>query len=238
MRHLCWCFDKDPHLRPPPTPLTREFDTANYGHTSLSAAQVAQITEIFNLFDTDGTGCIEQREIGFALSALGFQTGTDGRSQQELDALDAIMGDGKVTLEEFSALMTGDIGGHVLYEEARTAFAVLSRSDGDSMNDGLITLSKLEAVCLEFRVQLHFQFLLPLPSSPQSCFNPSFTFLYISHASLFQLLLSTEDLQMMMDEVSGGHGSSSMSLEVEGSPTGRGTVDLKTYLQIIEKSSW
>ena len=236
VRHLCCCFDKDPHLRPPPTPLTTEFDTANYGHTSLSTAQVAQITEIFNLFDTDGTGCIEQREIGFALSALGFQTGTDGRSQEELDALDAIMGDGKVTLEEFSALMTGDIGGHVLYEEARTAFAVLSRSDGDSMNDGLITLSKLEAVCLEFRVQLHFQFSLPLHSL--SCFHHSFTFLYVSYAPLFQLLLSTEDLQMMMDEVSGGHGSSSMSFEVEGSPTGQGTVDLKTFLQIIEKSSW
>ena len=71
-----------------------------------------------------------------------------------MDALDAIMGDGKVTLGEFSALMTGDIGGHALYEEARTAFSVLSRSDGDSKNDGLITLNKLEAVCTEFQVQL------------------------------------------------------------------------------------
>jgi Ca2+-binding EF-hand superfamily protein len=154
VRHLCCCFDKNPKLRPIPTPLTEEFDTANYGQTSLSDAQVAQISEIFNLFDTDGTGCIEQREIGFALSALGFQTEADGKSQEELDAFDEIMGDGKVTLEEFSALMTGDIGGHALYEEARMAFAVLSRPDGNSRNDGLITLNKLEAVCLEFRVQL------------------------------------------------------------------------------------
>jgi Ca2+-binding EF-hand superfamily protein len=123
------------------------------GQTSLSSAQAAQIREVFNLFDTDCTGCIEQREIGFALSALGFQTKDDGKSHDTMDALDAIMGDGKVTLDEFSALMTGDIGGHMLYEDARVAFSVLSKPDGDSRNDGRITLKKLEAVCNEFKVQ-------------------------------------------------------------------------------------
>ena len=155
MRHLSCCFDKNPQVRPPPTPMAEEFNTASYCQTSLSSAQTAQISEIFNLFDTDGTGCIEQREIGFALSALGFQSKDNTwKSQEELDALDAIMGDGKVTLEEFSTLMTGDIGGNALYEEARIAFSVLSRSDGDSRNDGLITLNKLTAVCTEFEVQL------------------------------------------------------------------------------------
>ncbi len=155
MRQLSCCFDKNPNLRPLPTKMVEDFETANYCQTSLSKAQAAQISEIFNLFDTDGTGCIEQREIGFALSALGFQS-KDGtwKSQDEMDALDAIMGDGKVTLEEFSALMTGDIGGHDLYEQARVAFSVLSRPDGDCRYDGLITLNKLTAVCTEFQVQL------------------------------------------------------------------------------------
>jgi calcium-binding protein CML len=127
-------------------------DIADYKGTALSSAQAAQIREIFDLFDTDDTGYIDKREIQFALSALGFQTQGEGKSKEETEALDAIMGDGKVTLEEFSALMTGEIGGHNPYEEARSAFALLSRPDGDRSYDGLITLSKLEAVCLEYQV--------------------------------------------------------------------------------------
>ncbi len=160
MRHLCCCFDKNPQFRPPPTPLTEKFNIANCFQTSLSSSHAAQISEIFNLFDTDGTGCIEQHEIGFALSALGFKSKEDTwKSQAERDAFDAIMQDGKVTLEEFCTLMTGeimsgDIGGKGMYEEARMAFSVLSRPDGDSSYDGLITLNKLKAVCTEF--QVHF----------------------------------------------------------------------------------
>jgi Ca2+-binding EF-hand superfamily protein len=126
----------------------------------LSSAHTAQISEIFNLFDTDGTGCIEQHEIGFALSALGFKSNEGTwKSQEEHNAFNAIMGDGKVTLEEFIALMTGDImsgsdGGYGLYEEARAAFSLLSRPDGDSRNDDLITFNKLELVCQEFQVPL------------------------------------------------------------------------------------
>ncbi len=154
VRHLGRCFEKSPHLKPPPTPLDETLDIANVkAGTGLSSAQAAQIAEIFNLFDTDGTGSIDKREIQFALSALGFQTQEDeGKSQEEMETLDAIMGDGTATLEEFSALMTGEIGGHNPYEEARSAFALLSRPDGDRKYDGLITLSKLEAVCLEYQV--------------------------------------------------------------------------------------
>jgi Ca2+-binding EF-hand superfamily protein len=124
----------------------------------LSSTYTAQISEIFKLFDTDGTGSIEQHELGFALSALGFKSKKGScENREEQTALDAIMDDGKVTLEEFIALMTGDImsgdiGGYGLYEEARTAFSVLSRPDGDSRNDGLITLEKLESACKEFQV--------------------------------------------------------------------------------------
>ena len=164
VRHLSRCLDKNPHLRPPPAPLPEEFAPTDYCQTALSMAHTTQISEIFNLFDTDGTGCIEQHEIGFALSALGFKSKEDTwKSQEEQDALDAIMGDGKVTLEEFIALMTGDImsgngGGYALYEEARTAFSVLSRPDGDRANDGVITLNKLELVCKEFQVLQLYMF--------------------------------------------------------------------------------
>ena len=155
VRHISRCFEKNPHLRPFPTPLEAASDLANYKGPALSTPQADQIREIFQLFDTDGTGCIEHQEIKFAMSALGFQTNAEkGKPPDELATLETILGDGKVTLDEFSALMTGEIGGHKPYEEARAVFALLSRSDGDGTRDGLITLSKLQAVCTEYQVFL------------------------------------------------------------------------------------
>ena len=136
-------------------------DVCDYKGTALSGAHAAQIREIFELFDTDDTGSIEQREIKFALSALGFQTEGDGKSKEELEAFEAIMGDGQVTLDEFSSLMTGELGGSKPYEEARSVFSLLSRPDGESRDDGLITLGKLESVCNEY--QVNFRLLHPPP---------------------------------------------------------------------------
>ncbi len=155
MRHISRCFEKNPHLRPSPTQLEAASDFANYKGPALSTAQADQIREIFQLFDTDGTGCIEHQEIKFAMSALGFQSkASRGKKTDELATLQAILGDGKVTLDEFSALMTGEIGGYKPYEEARAVFALLSKSDGDESMDSLITLSKLQAVCMEYQVLL------------------------------------------------------------------------------------
>jgi Ca2+-binding EF-hand superfamily protein len=59
-----------------------------------------QIHEIFNLFDTDGGGTIDLRELDFAMSALGFRAKkVDGSNQDNSDseakaALDAIVADG------------------------------------------------------------------------------------------------------------------------------------------------
>jgi Ca2+-binding EF-hand superfamily protein len=39
----------------------------------LSAAQKKEIAEIFNLFDTDGSGSMDIKEIEIALLALGIQ---------------------------------------------------------------------------------------------------------------------------------------------------------------------
>ncbi len=155
MRHISRCFDKNPDLRPTPTPLGQALDTASYKRTALSPAQAAQIREIFELFDTDGGGCIDQRELQFAMTALGFQTKENQRTtkhKEALEVMDTLIGDGKVTLEEFSALMTGEISGQDPYEEARTVFTVLSRANAERAHDGLITLEKLEVACQEYEV--------------------------------------------------------------------------------------
>ncbi len=121
---------------------------------SLTKAQEDQISEIFALFDTDGGGSIDRKELEFAMMALGFQN----QANQEMEAasssslLDSIAGDGRVTLSEFSALMTGEVLGRNQFEEAQTVFAALSRPDGEGRHDDLITFEKLEAACLEYGV--------------------------------------------------------------------------------------
>ena len=121
---------------------------------SLTKAQEDQISEIFALFDTDGGGSIDRKELEFAMMALGFQN----QANQEMEAasssslLDSIAGDGRVTLSEFSALMTGEVLGRNQVEEAQTVFAALSRPDGEGRHDNLITFEKLEAACLEYGV--------------------------------------------------------------------------------------
>lgn len=166
VRHVSRIFDKEPDLRPAPTPLGQALDTASYKRTALSQAQAAQIQEIYELFDTDGGGCIDQRELQFAMTALGFQTKENHRTtkhKEALEVMDDLIGDGKVTLEEFSALMTGEISGQDPYEEARSVFTVLSRPDTERAHDGLITLGKLEAVCREYKVRT--------PKSSFSCLS-------------------------------------------------------------------
>ncbi len=169
MRQLIFAFAKLPHqLLPVSTPLRDELQISEYKRTALSNSQAAQIHEIFDLFDTDDTGSIDPKELQFAMSALGFQTKENFRDNtftEEQEVVDALISDGKVTLEEFSALMTGELGKQDPYEEARMAFSVLSRSDGNIRYNGLITLEKLQNVCTEYKVSCHlspssFQLLL------------------------------------------------------------------------------
>lgn len=151
----------DPDLRPPAAPLDYSSKDCSQ-HITLSDPQKNQIREIFELFDTDGGGSIDRKELEFAMNALGFQNqdsdiynlkingkkGADSTST----LLEVIAGDGKVSLEEFMALMTGEVLGRNQYEEAQTVFAALCKSDGQSEHDNLITLGKLEAACRQFEV--------------------------------------------------------------------------------------
>jgi Ca2+-binding EF-hand superfamily protein len=139
-------LDSNPELRPLPQSNSLSADRQTI---SLSAIQRKQITEIFNLFDTDGGGTIDRKELDFALGALGFNS---NKNNDANDAVNAIVSDGTVTLEEFIQLMMGEVNGRDPMEEIRQIFAVLSKSDGESKNDGYITFNKLESACREFRV--------------------------------------------------------------------------------------
>ena len=149
VRHLLCCFDWQPQLCPAPPPPPPGHIVDSY-HISLSAAQEAQIREVFDLFDTDGGGTIDRGEMDLAMVALGFHA---PRSRQDNGALvEEIVGDGVVTLAEFSALMMGELSGRDPQETLRAVFALLSRPDGDPGSDGLVTLRKMQGVCAEFKV--------------------------------------------------------------------------------------
>ena len=154
VRQLSRFFDANPDLRPPPTPLPEALRVRKCQATSLSKAQDDQIFEIFQLFDTDGGGTIDKRELELAMTVLGFQTKKihNKENRDETKLMDSIVGDGTVTLEEFSALMRGEVSGINQYEEAQVAYTVLSFPDEDRHSDGLITFKKLEAVCKEYEV--------------------------------------------------------------------------------------
>jgi hypothetical protein len=71
-RHIARCFDSLPHLRPPP-PAPADAGEGAGAASRLMEGRESQIREIFLLFDTDGGGTIDARELGFAMIALGFQ---------------------------------------------------------------------------------------------------------------------------------------------------------------------
>ena len=152
VRHLLFCFDMRPELCPLPPPPPPGQMIEKY-HISLSEAQQAQIREVFNLFDTDGGGTIDRGEMDLAMVALGFHAPTSNKNNGAL--MDEIIDDGVVTLEEFSALMMGELSGRDPEEMLRAVFAVLSRSDepDERGNDGFITLKKLQSACNEFKVR-------------------------------------------------------------------------------------
>jgi Ca2+-binding EF-hand superfamily protein len=131
-----------------------------------------QIEEIFNLFDIDGGGTIDKRELDLAMVALGFQGKPEEAKEKNRAAAKMVadmVADGKVTLEEFSSLMMGQLNVHDPLEEARAVFVVLSSTDGDAAYEGLITYDKLQAACNKFEVQ---QLAAAHPVNPGPFFHP------------------------------------------------------------------
>ena len=125
---------------------------------ALSPQQERQIKEIFDLFDTDGGGTIDRQELRVAMTALGFQDAKidDNRRHEEQERmLNTVDSDGSnsVSLEEFRALMKGELTMADPREEVKAIFMALSSTEGDN-DPGVITLSKLRAAAQKFHVRL------------------------------------------------------------------------------------
>ena len=144
---------------------------------ALSPQQEAHILEIFELFDTDGGGTIDRKELSAALYALGFRENTrtvrrstrrSGDSDWHGWAEQGLSEQVHIKLDEFTALMKGEINGRDPLEEIRAVFAALQRPDGpNDPQPGLVTLSKLHRACKDFQLLLTEEELLLMIDSVQ-----------------------------------------------------------------------
>ncbi|XP_048370404.1 centrin-1-like [Sphaerodactylus townsendi] len=88
--------------------------------TELTEEQKQEIREAFDLFDTDGTGNIDVKELKVAMRALGFEPKKDEIKKMILD-IDK-EGTGKISYNDFLGVMTQKMAEKDSKEEILKAF--------------------------------------------------------------------------------------------------------------------
>ena len=108
----------------------------------LTEEQKQEIKEAFDLFDTDGSGSIDAKELKVAMRALGFEP-----KKEEIQKMIADVdtdGSGQIEWEEFLKMMTQKILNRDPMEEIKKAFKLF-----DDDNTGKITFKNLKRVAKE-----------------------------------------------------------------------------------------
>ena len=82
-----------------------------------------QIKEIFDLFDTDGGGTIDQNELNAAMFALGFHTGKVQGKNHDKTGLQKL--GNRITLLQFTSLMKGELTEEKPTDDIWFAFTIL-----------------------------------------------------------------------------------------------------------------
>ena len=130
VRQIAHYYDLHPQYRPQFKQGTEKDDGLLDPPASieLSEKELAQIKEIFDLFDTDGGGTIDREELDAAMFALGFRAGKGrgGDPQPERDDRTGTHRLGSlVTLEQFTSLMKGELTEEKPTDGIWLAFSVL-----------------------------------------------------------------------------------------------------------------
>merc|ERR1712072_10533 len=105
----------------------------------MTAEQKKEVKEAFDLFDTDGSGAIDAKELKIAMQALGFEPTSDeiAKMMKDIDA----DGNATVEFEEFLEMMEGKMSGKDPVEEMKKAFKLYDK-DGK----GKITIDDMKRV--------------------------------------------------------------------------------------------
>lgn len=120
---------------------------AKGGKPELTEEQKQEIREAFDLFDTDGSGTIDAKELKVAMRALGFEP-----KKEEIKKMIADIdkdGSGTIDFDEFLQMMTAKMSEKDSREEILKAFRLF-----DDDETGKISFKNLKRVAKEVRLPL------------------------------------------------------------------------------------
>lgn len=107
----------------------------------LSAQKRQEIKEAFELFDTDGSGTIDAKELNVAMRALGFEM-TEEQINNMIADVDKD-GSGAIDFDEFVYMMTTKIGERDTKEELMKAFHIIDQDNNGKISDmDILNISK------------------------------------------------------------------------------------------------
>merc|ERR1712167_540849 len=113
-----------------------------YERPGLSEEEIEEIKEAFDLFDTDGSGTIDPKELKAAMQSLGFEA-KNQTIYQMISDLDKD-GSGNIDFDEFLDMMTARMSDKDTRADIEKVFRLF-----DDDKTGYITFSNLKRVAKE-----------------------------------------------------------------------------------------
>ncbi|KAA0155664.1 hypothetical protein FNF27_03921 [Cafeteria roenbergensis] len=113
-----------------------------YDRPGLSEEEIEEIREAFNLFDTDGSGTIDPKELKSAMQSLGFEA-KNATIYQMIGDIDKD-GSGAIDFDEFLDMMTAKMSDKDTREDIVKVFNLF-----DDDGSGRISLRNLKRVAKE-----------------------------------------------------------------------------------------
>ncbi|KAL6518439.1 hypothetical protein OROGR_018941 [Orobanche gracilis] len=117
----------------------RGIDKPRGRHQGLTQQKRQEIREAFELFDTDGSGTIDAKELNVAMRALGFEM-----SEEEITRMIAEVdkdGSGAIDFDEFCHMMTAKFGERDTKDELMKAFQII-----DQDQNGKISVADIQRI--------------------------------------------------------------------------------------------
>ena len=102
-------------------------------YDNLSPLDQAELKEVFNLFDTDKNGTIEEHEIHTAMEELGFSNVTSEEIQDMMRFADKD-NNGRLDLYEFAEMMNSRMGSREAGVEQLKVFEIMCQKDDASLS--------------------------------------------------------------------------------------------------------
>ncbi|KAL3781856.1 hypothetical protein ACHAWO_009222 [Cyclotella atomus] len=121
---------------------------ANPKPKGLTEDEVEELRQAFCLFDTDGSGTIDPKELRAAMQSLGFEAKNQTIYQMIKDI--DVDGSGEIDFDEFLQLMTSRLAGSDTREDIDKIFQLF-----DDDKTGYISLQNLRRVAHELGEQMN-----------------------------------------------------------------------------------